>query len=266
MTQNQFITCLILLLSLTIVSSCGDLIGSSDSAEAMNWNEGGGIAPADDQHLSEEQRERYRQDAEKLAVRYINDRDSTQTAIPENLVALLYNGLVHVVNSDHPKADEATEEYEVHARAPASPREILVFADTTAPWVDAWRAGETETGNRQIDKLVNEFNLDLVDYSELSNVLSTSMATLRSNRAINVFAVGRLFEELNDVESAGPDHYTDGSDISVLFFDDHLRYSFEFGFGDCPSGCINRHIWHFNVHEDGTVEFDGEKGDPLPGD
>lgn len=261
MTLNQFTTYLILLFSFTIITSCGDITGSSDTSASINDE---GIVPADDQHLSKEQRARYLQDAEKLAVRYINDKDSTQTGIPGNLVDLLYNGLIHIVNSEHPKAKEATEEYSVHARNPGNPRGIVVFADTTAPWLDAWREGKTETGNEEIDKLIDQFNFTLADYNELSNTLPTSMATLESDHAINVFAAGHLFGELEGIEHAGPDQLTDGNDINILFFDDHLRYIYEYGFGDCPSGCISRHMWSFNVSRNGTVEFAGEKGDPLP--
>jgi len=36
------------------------------------------------------------------------------------------------------------------------------------------------------------------------------------------------------------------------------------GWGDCPAGCINRHVWMFNVAADGTLALVDESGDPLP--
>ncbi len=36
------------------------------------------------------------------------------------------------------------------------------------------------------------------------------------------------------------------------------------GWGDCPSGCINKHEWTFAVSRDGAVELTGETGDPIP--
>lgn len=36
------------------------------------------------------------------------------------------------------------------------------------------------------------------------------------------------------------------------------------GWGDCPSGCIERHVWSFSVTPDGAVTLDSETGDPLP--
>jgi len=36
------------------------------------------------------------------------------------------------------------------------------------------------------------------------------------------------------------------------------------GWGDCPAGCINRHVWTFDVAADGTLTLVDESGDPLP--
>ncbi len=36
------------------------------------------------------------------------------------------------------------------------------------------------------------------------------------------------------------------------------------GWGDCPSGCINRHVWTFEVTADGTITLAGETGDEVP--
>lgn len=38
------------------------------------------------------------------------------------------------------------------------------------------------------------------------------------------------------------------------------------GWGDCPAGCINKHIWTFNVAPEGTVNLVSETGDPVPAD
>ena len=37
------------------------------------------------------------------------------------------------------------------------------------------------------------------------------------------------------------------------------------GWGDCPAGCINEHLWRYAVARDGRVELTKEEGDPLPG-
>jgi len=45
-------------------------------------------------------------------------------------------------------------------------------------------------------------------------------------------------------------------------------YSIEvtIGWGDCPAGCIERHVWTYEVAANGTVTLTSESGDPVPSD
>ena len=36
------------------------------------------------------------------------------------------------------------------------------------------------------------------------------------------------------------------------------------GWGDCPAGCINRHVWTYDVTPDGTPTLVEESGDEVP--
>lgn len=38
------------------------------------------------------------------------------------------------------------------------------------------------------------------------------------------------------------------------------------GWGDCMAGCIERHVWRYEVSPEGAVELVAEQGDPLPKD
>lgn len=38
------------------------------------------------------------------------------------------------------------------------------------------------------------------------------------------------------------------------------------GWGDCPAGCIDQHVWHFAVAPDGTVSTVSEEGPGVPDD
>jgi hypothetical protein len=38
------------------------------------------------------------------------------------------------------------------------------------------------------------------------------------------------------------------------------------GWGDCMAGCIERHVWTYDVSPEGTVELIAEQGDPVPVD
>ncbi|HKK45355.1 MAG TPA: hypothetical protein VJ964_07530 [Balneolaceae bacterium] len=262
LTTATGIRALIVISAATIIVSCGNMSVTPNYYSVSSWKEGPDIAKANDQLLTQQQRDSYTNDAEILAVRYINKRDSTQTEIPNNLISLFYNGLVHIATSDLPEAREATNLYNVHALAP-DPREIIVSVKTNTPWANMWENGNTLTGNNTVDELTNRFDFILSDYRKLNTSI---LVTLRSNRAINGSAVGRLFEQVDEIQYAGPDGIIgDGSDITVLFFNNYLQYNFSFGFGDCPSGCTSNHTWKFNVYNTGKVKFIGEEG-PLPVD
>ena len=42
------------------------------------------------------------------------------------------------------------------------------------------------------------------------------------------------------------------------------QVQFTVGWGDCPAGCINRHVWTFSVAPDGQFALTGEEGPPVP--
>ena len=60
-----------------------------------------------------------------------------------------------------------------------------------------------------------------------------------------------------------PDMIGQASFFTAEPADGGWRVTFETGWGDCPSGCIDRHTWTWDVAEDGTVTFVGEDGSPL---
>lgn len=42
------------------------------------------------------------------------------------------------------------------------------------------------------------------------------------------------------------------------------RVELTIGWGDCPAGCINRHVWTFDVDARGGITPGAESGDPVP--
>ena len=44
------------------------------------------------------------------------------------------------------------------------------------------------------------------------------------------------------------------------------RIELTLGWGDCPAGCIERHVWTFDVDANGGVKLISETGDPVPSD
>ena len=48
--------------------------------------------------------------------------------------------------------------------------------------------------------------------------------------------------------------------------DGSFAVAIEIGWGDCPSGCTERHHWFYTVAADGTVAPQREDGPPVPAD
>jgi len=46
--------------------------------------------------------------------------------------------------------------------------------------------------------------------------------------------------------------------------DGSFQVNIEIGWGDCPSGCIEKHDWTYTVAADGTVKLDRETGPAVP--
>jgi len=44
------------------------------------------------------------------------------------------------------------------------------------------------------------------------------------------------------------------------------RIELTIGWGDCPAGCIERHVWTYDVDATGGLMLVGESGDPVPSD
>ena len=45
-----------------------------------------------------------------------------------------------------------------------------------------------------------------------------------------------------------------------------FRIDVTIGWGDCPAGCIDRHVWSYEVWPDGRLELVNEEGPEVPQD
>jgi len=225
------------------------------------------LPEADDAALSDSVRALYRTDAGRLALRHVR-ADSTEAAhrvrLPDRLVETFYNSLIHVHTAESLQGrEEVVEEFGIHTfPRPVVVHELIVSPDSTASWKTAWESGNRLTGNEAVDRLVQEYDLQLAEYDD-----SFSYGLLRSATPLNIPALAGRFERIGSVRYAEPVGYGgDGSDISATLGDDFVELRYSFGYGDCWAGCIHRHYWTFRVYEDGRVTFKGESGDSIPDD
>lgn len=105
-----------------------------------------------------------------------------------------------------------------------------------------------------LDELNSEYGL-----VEMRAMFSTYML-LEFEERYNPEYLAPLYAAAEGVTFAEPNYFIgDGSDIEAAIPD----YTFGLAWGDCPSGCINRHYWEFSVLDD-SVTLRNQYGDPLP--
>lgn len=263
-STHQLAALTFILIFLTGVS-CENITNPSSGLPSQGWQDIPEIAEADDGSLSDSIKAEYRMSAEELAIQLVIESDSSQIEIPGNLILNLYNGLIHIVNSGLEEAKDVTTEYQIQARPQFARGEILVTVDTTgADWLDSWRNGNVETGVEQIDQLITTYNMHLKSYSEL-NSMSWAMAVLKTSQQINPLPLAEQFADIPSVSGSELNYMAgDGHAIKVDVAPGAILYRFEYAWGDCPAGCINRHFWEFSVDKNGDVQFLDEGGHALP--
>jgi hypothetical protein len=80
-------------------------------------------------------------------------------------------------------------------------------------------------------------------------------------------AVGRVVAEHPEFEGVlpfNPDLIGGCCWYRVSSVDGDYEVVFRVGWGDCPAGCIDEHLWTYRVGGDGTVTLIAESGDAIP--
>ena len=207
----------------------------------------------------------YQEDAARLALRFIMDAGGTargEVRIPQTLVSTFYNALTRVHAMNHPARDSVVDLYRIHTFPAPATHELIVGVDPSQEWVKRWQQGNRLTGNRAIDALMEEFNLQLQQYYPWS---SGHAVVLRSAEPLNIFALARRFSDVGGVRYAESNGVGgDGDDIRATVVSSGIRLDYSVGFGDCPAGCIDRHTWSFLVDSTGRTTYLGSSGAPAP--
>jgi hypothetical protein len=224
------------------------------------------IVPGDDSLIPDSIKTLMREDAAGLTLRDVHSNPTNKEdliILPENVLESYYRGFVHFYNASFLTArDLVIEIYKIRAFRYPETHSVMISVDSTRDWVNAWRNGQQITGNQEIDFLMETYNLELDRYYAWPFM---HLVVINSEEAINIFALCRKFQQIEGVFYAEPNGVIgDGNDIKGSIKDNYIVYEYSFGWGDCPSGCIYRHYWLFQVQFDGTVNFIKSYGDPLP--
>lgn len=221
------------------------------------------IVDGDDSQFSDSLKSLLQEDAATLALRDLQSDPSkkgTVIFILDYIVESYYRGLVYIYNAASiPEADQVVNKYKIHVFGYPETHRLFVSVDTSKAWTEAWRNGESLTGNPQVDSLIINYNLKLYRY-----YTSLNGAVLYATQPLNIFALSKKFVGIEGINYSEPDGIMgDGNDITASIDESFITYTFSYGWGDCPAGCIGRHYWEFQVMFDGTVQFIRSYGDQL---
>lgn len=211
---------------------------------------------------------RYVNDADRLAVRKIYKQHliyKDQIVIPRTYSDTVLNALIAVYNATAlPARDTVYTMYPIHTFPDPVLNSISVHADSTLPWMQQLRIGKFPTGTASIDSIMSTYHLSISKYLHFGNAYSWHGVVFQSDSNYNLLPLAAIFEKIPDVYFSEPDRYVgDGNNIYDSIFPDHVELIYTLGWGDCPSGCMSRRFWKFNVYFDCFVEFMGSYGTPI---
>ena len=188
----------------------------------------------------------------------IQSPDTNQIVIPEIYKDTIWSGLSAIYNAvSISQRDSIFDIYCIHNSPDyASPKypAIYIIMDTTYDWTSNWQNGNITTGYDELDLFINSYNY----YIQTSNI-NSDIVILNTEMALNPNAVSDSIENFNGIILAIPDNVTfNGNKIEYSKIQNFQFFDFTLAWGDCLSGCINKHKWKFKVNYlDCTVEYLG---------
>ena len=220
------------------------------------------LLPApNDSAISDSIKNFYQQDAARLAVRYIFAQGSSDTAsieIPAQLTSLFYKGLIYVYNFQSLNFSPTNGLVSrIHTFPNPNLNSLVIKVDTSQSWTKAWQNKNITTCNKQIDELLFPYNFQVSSFSY-------SWAVITTNMNLNLLPLARELEKIPGINYAELNAYIgDGNNITASINPDKIIFTYSYGWGDCPAGCISRHFWEYYVMFDGSVKLNSEYGTPI---
>jgi hypothetical protein len=204
----------------------------------------------------------YEFDAKVLTVREMQTVIPDVIEIPQNTIDYYLRMLLAVYNATSlPARDSVVICMPIHVFPEFTLQDILCGVDTTESWIANFLNGVSPTGNAQADDLIDTWHLSPGNFLPSIGVLN-----VKSEFDLNIPPLAAKFAQLPGVSYAEPNYYGgDGNDIVATPTPiENYNLLYTNGWGDCWSGCLSEHTWHFSVNPlDCTVAFVESYGDPV---
>jgi len=159
-----------------------------------------------------------------------------------------------VYNLNSPQSDTIFNIYKIHGYYCYAFKWISLKVKTELPEIINLSNGIIPAGASDLDILLTTYHFDSVKTSYYYP--RVPWITIFTHEEYNMIPLERRFSDLPQILNASFSKAClgDGDNISVTRKNDSATITFSIGWGDCPSGCIFRKYWEFNV-KDGMATF-----------
>lgn len=205
----------------------------------------------------------FREDAAKLTAREVQTSTTSrqlEADLPKDRIDYYY-GVLEKAYLIYSKRNNIPDLSDIRARGP-NVGGVSVILEKNSPFKGPWSKGDSLTGNLHLNQLIARYKLSVENYGE--SFIGPSL-TLQSAGFINGKALAEMLTKIDGIKVAEEFMLIgDGDDIH-WGPDGKNKMSLKFsrGEGDCPSGCIHRKYWIFQVGQEGEIVFMGTQGN-LP--
>jgi hypothetical protein len=147
----------------------------------------------------------------------------------------------------------------IFARPPYTMDQINLWSSDPAMY-GAWERGVIETGNKELDALLQSLAPTKVE------PVTSYLVELWFARWVDIDELIARLEDFSFLDAYSVCHCMDGDDIELVEEENQARLTFHLRWDDCFSGCLKDHWWEIVVPHDADLpaELVDEGGTPLP--
>ncbi|PKQ65137.1 hypothetical protein BZG02_04740 [Labilibaculum filiforme] len=191
---------------------------------------------------------------------YLNEetQELNDIEINESHVAPFVSALQMVFLDSLLPATQEIRNYQIHALCRLQLHQGILLSDTINTPINSWyRNGYSDY--KALDNYIYKYSISL-------DSIGNNQYKYQSEIGINQLALASELKSMAFILNAKASSCIgDGSQIEIMdYSSDFIHLIYSYGWGDCPSGCINRHYWELGVYGSGMVEIIAESGSKLP--
>ncbi len=180
----------------------------------------------------------------------------------------ILNALIAVYNAvNSPAHDTVIKWLNIHNVSDGVLKWIGIMAPSNLSWMNQLKLKNIPTGNKSLDSILIKFNYKVDKYYEFGNVFTYHSVDLISDINYNTPAIANLVSKIPDIiDCSGSGMGGRGffnQYIKDSIYPDHVELIYNYGWGDCPAGCIYWRSWKFKIFYNCSVEFVNSYGDII---